>query len=47
VTLARQPLPAIRQDLMALFDRGELAKYMTEEELTGLDVRAAAGKEGI
>jgi succinate dehydrogenase / fumarate reductase flavoprotein subunit len=36
VTLRRQPIPAIRPDLMALFDRGELSKYMTEDELAGL-----------
>jgi len=49
VRLVRQPVPPIRADLLALFDRGELSKYMTEEELTELDARtaAAARKEGI
>jgi succinate dehydrogenase / fumarate reductase flavoprotein subunit len=37
VALRRQPIPAIRPDLLALFDRDELKKYMTEDELTVLD----------
>jgi succinate dehydrogenase / fumarate reductase flavoprotein subunit len=36
VVLHRQPIPAIRPDLLALFDRAELKKYMTEDELEGL-----------
>ena len=36
VTLRRQPVPPIRPDLLALFDRAELSKYMTEDELAGL-----------
>ena len=32
-----QPVPAIRPDLLALFDRVELGKYITEEELAVLD----------
>jgi len=36
VTLRQQPIPAIRPDLLALFDRAELSKYMTEDELPGL-----------
>ena len=39
VTLRRQPMKPMRGDLIALFDRGELAKYLTEEELP------AAGEE--
>ena len=39
VTLRRQPMKPMRGDLLALFDRGELAKYLTEEELP------AAGEE--
>ena len=34
--LRRQPVPAIRPDLLALFDLDELSKYMTEDELAGL-----------
>jgi succinate dehydrogenase / fumarate reductase flavoprotein subunit len=33
VSLRHQPVPEIRADLLALFDRGELSKYLTEEEL--------------
>jgi succinate dehydrogenase / fumarate reductase flavoprotein subunit len=42
VVLRRQPLPAMRTDLLALFDIGELRKYMTEEELAGLPDAGAA-----
>jgi len=34
--IRRQPLPAIRPDLLALFERSELKKYLTEEELVEL-----------
>ena len=34
VELTRQPVPTIRADLLALFERDELAKYLTDEELT-------------
>jgi succinate dehydrogenase / fumarate reductase flavoprotein subunit len=33
VTLRRQPLDPMRPDLMALFERDELKKYLTDEEL--------------
>jgi succinate dehydrogenase / fumarate reductase flavoprotein subunit len=33
VQLRRQPLPAMPRELLDLFDRDELAKYMTDEEL--------------
>jgi succinate dehydrogenase / fumarate reductase flavoprotein subunit len=33
VTLRRQPMVPLRADLMALFERSELAKYYTDEEL--------------
>jgi succinate dehydrogenase / fumarate reductase flavoprotein subunit len=36
VSLLRQPMVPMRIDLLELFDVGELKKYMTEEELTGL-----------
>jgi succinate dehydrogenase / fumarate reductase flavoprotein subunit len=42
VKLTHQPLPPMREDLLAMFDRDELKKYMTEEELAGLP---AAPKE--
>jgi succinate dehydrogenase / fumarate reductase flavoprotein subunit len=33
VMLRRQPMEPMREDLLALFDRAELTKYLTEEEL--------------
>jgi succinate dehydrogenase / fumarate reductase flavoprotein subunit len=33
VVVTKQPMPPMREDLLALFDRGELKKYLTEEEL--------------
>ncbi|HEX2322625.1 MAG TPA: fumarate reductase/succinate dehydrogenase flavoprotein subunit [Streptosporangiaceae bacterium] len=33
VVLVKQPMQPMREDLLALFDRGELKKYLTEEEL--------------
>ncbi|HVB43553.1 MAG TPA: fumarate reductase/succinate dehydrogenase flavoprotein subunit [Streptosporangiaceae bacterium] len=33
VMLKKQPMPPMREDLLALFDRAELKKYLTEEEL--------------
>src|SRR6185437_12553380 len=36
ITLTRQPLPTMRDDLIALFDRAELKKYLTDEELAAL-----------
>ena len=37
IVLTRQAVPTIRPDLLALFDRSELEKYMTAAELTVLD----------
>jgi succinate dehydrogenase / fumarate reductase flavoprotein subunit len=34
--LVHKPLPVMRPDLLVLFDKSELKKYMTEEELAGL-----------
>jgi succinate dehydrogenase / fumarate reductase, flavoprotein subunit len=42
VTITRQPTPPMRADLLALFDRDELKKYMTEEELAGLPAEPPA-----
>jgi succinate dehydrogenase / fumarate reductase, flavoprotein subunit len=42
VVLRRKPLPAMRTDLLELFDIGELRKYMTEEELADLPDAGAA-----
>jgi succinate dehydrogenase flavoprotein subunit len=37
VRLTRKPVPRMRHELLALFDRGELAKYLTEAELEEYD----------
>jgi succinate dehydrogenase / fumarate reductase flavoprotein subunit len=37
VELQRQPVPEIRLDLLELFERTELAKYFTDQELARLD----------
>ncbi len=42
VRLDRKPLPKIRTELLNLFDRAELAKYLTDEELAEFDALAAA-----
>jgi succinate dehydrogenase / fumarate reductase flavoprotein subunit len=41
VALIRKPVPAIAPDLLALFDREELAKYLTAEELPAAGVEEA------
>jgi succinate dehydrogenase / fumarate reductase, flavoprotein subunit len=33
VALKRQPMVPMRKDLLALFDRDELKKYLTDDEL--------------
>ncbi|MGC5030195.1 fumarate reductase/succinate dehydrogenase flavoprotein subunit [Micromonospora sp. DT229] len=42
VRLDRKPLPKMRAELIGLFDRAELAKYLTDEELAEFDAFAAA-----
>ena len=37
VVVTEKPVPPIRPDLLALFDRGELSKYLTDEELPALE----------
>ena len=37
VDLVHQPIPTIRPDLLALFEKSELKKYFTDEELAVLD----------
>ncbi|MEV4492362.1 fumarate reductase/succinate dehydrogenase flavoprotein subunit [Micromonospora coxensis] len=41
VRLTHKPLPRIRPELITLFDRAELAKYLTDEELAEFDALAA------
>jgi succinate dehydrogenase / fumarate reductase, flavoprotein subunit len=49
ITLTRQPTPAMRDELIALFERDELKKYLTDEEMAALPaetpVPAAAATE--
>jgi succinate dehydrogenase / fumarate reductase flavoprotein subunit len=40
VAMTRKPMPVIRPDLLGLFEKSELNKYMTEEELAGLPASA-------
>jgi succinate dehydrogenase / fumarate reductase flavoprotein subunit len=37
VQVRRQPLPVMPVELLSLFDRDELAKYMTTDELAVLE----------
>src|SRR5215469_17912828 len=46
VVITRQPTPVMRDDLIALFERDELKKYMTDEELTTLPAPAPAPASG-
>jgi len=40
VRVDQQPLPTMPPELLGLFDRGELSKYMLDDELTVLDEEA-------
>ncbi|MBV9793496.1 MAG: fumarate reductase/succinate dehydrogenase flavoprotein subunit [Actinobacteria bacterium] len=42
IEMVHQPMPVIRPDLLGLFDKSELKKYMTEEELADLPAPASA-----
>jgi succinate dehydrogenase / fumarate reductase flavoprotein subunit len=42
VVVQEQPVPEIRADLMTLFERDELSKYLTDAELPAEDAAAAA-----
>jgi succinate dehydrogenase / fumarate reductase, flavoprotein subunit len=46
VSLRRQLMEPMRIDLLELFDVGELKKYMTEEELTGLSAAVSSNGSG-
>jgi succinate dehydrogenase / fumarate reductase flavoprotein subunit len=45
VTLKRQPMVPMREDLLELFEVSELKKYLTDEELTGLPGYSAGAAE--
>src|SRR5207248_987947 len=47
VRLTRQSMVPMRQDLLTLFDRDELAKYLTEGELAGVGEEPAPSGEPI
>jgi succinate dehydrogenase / fumarate reductase, flavoprotein subunit len=42
ITITRQPTPRMRDDLIALFDRSELKKYLSEEEMAALPAESPA-----
>jgi succinate dehydrogenase / fumarate reductase flavoprotein subunit len=42
IAITRHPTPAMRADLLALFDRDELKKYLTQEELAAIPAPAPA-----
>jgi succinate dehydrogenase / fumarate reductase, flavoprotein subunit len=44
IDLTRKPLPTLRPELLGLFDRSELSKYMTEDELADYEAAATAAK---
>jgi succinate dehydrogenase / fumarate reductase flavoprotein subunit len=46
VKLTHQPVPPMRADLLALFDRTEMSKYLTDEEMAVYDEAVAAGNGG-
>ena len=43
IAIRRQPLPQMPPELLGLFERDELAKYMTQGELERLPAAAATG----
>ena len=46
VSLERKPVPTIRRDLLELFERSELLKYLTEAEVATLDEPAVTPEQG-
>jgi len=46
VSLVRKDVPKMRPELLTLFDRAELSKYLTDEELSEYDAAAAASETG-
>ncbi|MGH3428641.1 MAG: fumarate reductase/succinate dehydrogenase flavoprotein subunit, partial [Mycobacteriales bacterium] len=45
ILVTEQPIPSIPVELLELFDRSELAKYMTEDELAVLDTQSGDGEK--
>ena len=46
VLIEHKPVPTIRRDLLELFDRGELSKYLTEAEVATLDDPSVTPEQG-
>ncbi|GAA2515062.1 fumarate reductase/succinate dehydrogenase flavoprotein subunit [Pilimelia columellifera] len=46
VALTHKPVPTMRPELIGLFDRVELGKYLTEDELSSFDALAGAAVSG-
>src|SRR5215472_16057787 len=46
ITIARQPTPRMRDDLLALFEVSELKKYLSEDELADIPAPAPATTTG-
>jgi succinate dehydrogenase / fumarate reductase flavoprotein subunit len=45
IVITKQPTPAMRDDLIALFDRSELKKYLSEDEMAALPPEAATAAQ--
>jgi succinate dehydrogenase / fumarate reductase flavoprotein subunit len=46
ITITKQPTPPMRDDLIALFDRNELKKYLSEEEMAASPAAPPAASSG-
>ena len=44
MVLERKPLPKMRAELIQLFDRAELSKYLTEDEIADFDALVGEAK---
>ena len=42
IEVVEQPMPPMRPDLLALFDKAELKKYFTDEEIADIPDEEAA-----
>ena len=47
IAIRRQPLPVMPPELLGLFERGELSKYMTDAELERLPKPAGSEAEAV
>jgi succinate dehydrogenase / fumarate reductase flavoprotein subunit len=44
VVLERKPVPKMREELISLFERTELSKYVTDDELAEFDALTTEAK---